>query len=450
MSLPPPDRLRAILDDLAQRGFDEAEVYAKTGRSRRLELLGEARTSSYHQEAGWAVRASTGRGSFLSVGAGELPERGGWPHPDGHPLRLPTPETLATPPEPWKPPPDLDAPLVGEREGLALLDAVAAELSREMAGSRLTHALLEDGSSEALVRNHTGLHGAVRQRLALLRLEARGPRPPATDGRPAPRALLVAAGREPRALHPPALARRLADLLLARLGTPVADRDRGELLLAPSVGAAILAGVLPLLVGPRATDLGARYRDARSRLTGEAVTIADDGRLPGGLLEAGVDGEGVPTRRVVLVDEGIFRRPLLAWHQTRSGGPKPSGVSRRASFRDAPEPGPTHLYIEPAPKVGVAQLLGSVARGYYFLDVEGPGRFDLEEDRFTLPVAGYSVRQGRADAPVSAVSMTGSISGLLRGIQAVGRDLAFHPLNGLIGAPTVLVSGPEVVSSVSL
>jgi predicted Zn-dependent protease len=448
MTLPSTDRVRAVLDDLAQRGLDEAEVYGKTGRSRRLERARGTETSSFHQEQGWAVRASTGRGSFLSVGTGELPDKGGWPHPDGHPMRLPTREQLGggAPAPPFKPPADLDAPLVGEREGLGLLDSIARELEREMTGARLVHALLEDGSSESVVRNHSGLAGSTRQRLALLRLEARGPAPPAATGRAAPRALLVSAEREPRRLHPPALARRLADLLLARLGEPAERRDRGELLLAPAVGTAILQGILPLLVGARAAERGARYRDARSRLTSDGVTIVDDGRLAGGLLEAGVDGEGVPTRRVVLVDDGVFRRPLLAWHETRAGGPRPSGVGRRASFRDAPAPGPTHLYVEPAPKVGVAQLLGSVARGYYFLDVDGPGHFDLDEDRFTLPVVGYSVRQGRADAPVAEVSLTGTLSGLLRGIQGVGRDLAFLPRDGMLGCPTLLVTGPEVVS----
>jgi hypothetical protein len=106
--------------------------------------------------------------------------------------------------------------------------------------------------------------------------------------------------------------------------------------------------------------------------------------------------------------------------------------------------GPTHLYIRPQPQTSVAALLGAVARGYYLLDATGPGRFDCEGDRFSLPVCGFAVIGGRASAPVARAWLCGSLGGFLRGLEGVARDLVFLPLDGLLGSPTLLVTGLEI------
>ena len=57
---------------------------------------------------------------------------------------------------------------------------------------------------------------------------------------------------------------------------------------------------------------------------------------------------------------------------------------------------------------------------------------------------GFAVDGGRAVAPVGGAVLTGGISALLRGVAAVGRDLAFFPLDGMIGAPSLLLTGLEL------
>jgi predicted Zn-dependent protease len=145
----------------------------------------------------------------------------------------------------------------------------------------------------------------------------------------------------------------------------------------------------------------------------------------------------------VLIEAGEFRQPLLAWHQARAGEAA-AGCARRASWRDLPAPGPTHLYVRPRPGAAVAGLLAAVVRGYYLLDAPAAGLFDFDADRFALPVRGFAVSGGRAVAPVGGAVLTGGISALLRGVAAVGRDLAFFPLDGMIGAPSLLLTGLEL------
>ena len=429
--------LQEVLLSLVRRGWPDAEVLLKRGRSRRLELSGVTETSVFSQEQAWAVRAGHHRGSFFAAGTGEPIVEGPWPEPIGRALRLPEPAPMPQIP-PWNEPSDFDAPLIGEREGLRLLESLGKELAAELPKARLVTAALEDGSSESEIANSRGLRARFRSRIATLYVEAAGP------GRPAVSASLYLAAREARKLHPPALARRLADRLAVMAQGAPPERDSGEMLLAPPVVARLLCGLLPLLAGPKAATLAGGLRDHRGRIGSELLTLIDNGRLPGGAFEAPVDGEGVPTREVVLIEQGTFRQPLLAWWQAEAGPGVPSGCSRRAGWRDLPVPGPTHLYLKPDSKIPVVALLGSISSGYYLIDATGPGRFDLAENSFALPVCGFAVQSGRASAPVAGAWLCGRIGALLQGVAGVGRDLSFHPLNGMIGAPTVLATGLEL------
>lgn len=325
--------------------------------------------------------------------------------------------------------------MIGEREGLKLLESLGRELETELPRARVLRAVLEDGSSEAELANSRGLRGRTRNRIATLYIEAAGP------GSPAPTASLYTAAREPHRFHPTALARRLADRLAVSASGAPPERDTGDCLLAPVIVARLLAGLLPLLVGP---GPGSRLTGARGRFGSDRVTLIDNGRFPGGAFESPVDGEGVPTREVVLVEEGLFRQPLLAWWQESAAHGEPSGCTRRPGWRDLPAPGPTHLYLKPEPRTAVSALLGAVAQGYYLIDVTGPGRFDLAADRFALPVCGFAVQSGRASAPVAGAWLCGGIGSFLKGIVGVARDLTFHPLDGMIGSPTALVAGLEL------
>jgi predicted Zn-dependent protease len=54
------------------------------------------------------------------------------------------------------------------------------------------------------------------------------------------------------------------------------------------------------------------------------------------------------------------------------------------------------------------------------------------------------VQSGRASAPVAKAWLCGGIGTFLTGIVGVGRDLTFQPLDGMIGSPTLLVTGLEL------
>lgn len=448
--------LERVLEALADRGLPVAEVYAKRGRSRVVEEASVGISVSYHREEGWAVRAGDDRRSLFAAGTGP-PDPAGpggtWPEADGDALALPDPEALDLAAAPaWREPPDLDAPLLGEREAVGLLSTLREELAAELRGARLLTIRLADGASEWEIASRpesaAGVRASARSRGAFLRVEA-----VLAEGRGTTAAVELAA-RSARSFDPRAVGRRLADRLAVAARGSAPERDRGELVLAPPVAARLLAGLSLLFVGGRGRELARRLEDRDGRLGSAAVTVIDDGRLPGGVLAAPVDGEGLPTAAVSLVEEGVYRQPLLPWWEGAEarrgrGRSRPSACMRRPGWRDLPHPGPSHLYLAPDPETAPTSLLAGVARGYYLLDADGPPALDLAGGRLALPVVGFALSRtskgGRATAPLAGAVLEGGIGSFFRGVAAAGRDLAFFPLaGGMVGSPTLLVTGMEI------
>lgn len=433
------EEAEVVLLALRQAGLPEAEVYLKEGRSRRL-ALGPA--GAEHQvvvEEGWAVRAGDRRAAFFVTGTGKPSPDGPWPQPQGLPTPLPDPAPVRR----WAEPADFASPLQSEREAQTLLTAIADALLAELPGARLAEAVLEDGSSSATLASSRGVRAHSRQRVAAVRLVG-------TYGDAAMRATVEQSAREAKRLQPRALARALADRLAVRARGDLAERERGDVVVAPAAAARLIAGLLPLLVGPEARARAAPWIDPAGRLGSPLLSVVDDGRLSGGLLASAVDGEGMPTRAVPLIEAGLYRQPLLAWWQARGDSTTSgelrvaSGCSQRPSFRDLPRPGPTHLFVRPQEGVRAAALVAELERGCYLLDADGPGHFDLAGDRFALPVCGFRLAAGAASRPLAAGWLCGSLGTLLHGINAVARDLSFFPLAGMVGSPTLRLTGLEV------
>lgn len=427
------EKLEDVLDALQRTGFPEAEVYAKRGRSRILRWSAEVESIGFRQEEGWAARAGDRRRSFFYAATGAPHPEIAWPEADGEGLRLPT--GLVVPA--WAPPPDFDLPLLAETECQQFVAELRRELDREYPGGELLSLELDDGASEAGILSSREVRHLTRQRLATLRVEARCKKRPATS------TTLMLLARSAKGFRPAAVARRLADLLVIASQGSAPARDRGDFLLASQVFATLLESLLDLFVGPGAAANRAPLLERQATLGSKLLTLIDNGRLPGGPFDAPVDGEGLPTREIVLVEQGLLRQSLLDWREAK-GGDRPSGCARRNSWRDLPVPGPTHLFLQPQP-IAVGQLLDNLQRGYYLLATRGRVRLDRAAQRFAVQVEGFAIEKGRGAVPISGGWLTGSIKALFGGLQAVGRDLAFVPArHGLVGSPTVLVRGLEI------
>lgn len=405
------------------------EIFEKRGRRRGFELAAGGERFAQSVEAGWAVRGGDAQSSWFVAGSGELPEQLA-PPPAGSPgLHLPPRSARA----PALPPRDLDAPLATESEGRALMAGVARELVRELPDVSPPTLLLEEGSSESALISSEGVVASWRGRSAVLRVDV-------SRGGVRVEAEFVA--RAANELKPLALARRLADRLLALEGSSPPSAPK-RFVLAPPVAARLVEALAPRFVGLGARARLAELLDRDGRLGSPAVTLIDDGSLAAGAMAAPYDGEGVPTGAVRLVGGGRFERPLVAARESEAPA-EAAGCTRRDGWRDVPRTGPSQLFLAPEPRRTVVDLVAEASAGVYLISVEGGVALTADGESFSVPVSGFALAEGRGAGALGRCRLVGSFRDLLRGVRSVARDLAFVPGDGLFGAPTLLVEGLEL------
>ena len=171
------------------------------------------------------------------------------------------------------------------------------------------------------------------------------------------------------------------------------------------------------------------------------LTVVDDGRRMRGLGSRPFDGEGLPTRRNVPLEQGVLKYYLCDSYSARKIGAKPTGSARRG-VAGGPSVGAGNLYFEPGATSAEA-IVGSVDRGLYVSDLIGFG-VDLVSGDFSQGAAGHWIEKGQLSFPVHEVTIAGNLKQMLLDVDAVGSDLVFR---GSSASPTLRVKRMTVSGS---
>ncbi|MFA5028950.1 MAG: metallopeptidase TldD-related protein, partial [Candidatus Methylomirabilota bacterium] len=243
-------------------------------------------------------------------------------------------------------------------------------------------------------------------------------------------------GRRLGDLQPPEeVGREAARRALRRLGARRVATARVPVVFDPEMA----AGLLRSLGG--AVSGGAIYREASflagklgTRVASPLLSVVDDGRMPGGLGSRPFDGEGLPTRRTVVIRDGILQSYLLDTYSGRKLGMASTGNASRG-FASPPTAGPTNVCILPGPHAP-EEIIRSVARGLYVTELIGFG-VNLVTGDYSRGAAGLWIEQGELAYPVEEITIAGNLGEMLERIEMVGDDLAWR---GTIASPTLKIA----------
>jgi PmbA protein len=163
------------------------------------------------------------------------------------------------------------------------------------------------------------------------------------------------------------------------------------------------------------------------------VTIVDDPTLAGQVGTRPFDGEGVRTRRNVIVARGVFERFLFDSYYARRTGRRTTGSASRMG--DSIGVGGGNRIWE-AGASDPSAIIASVSNGLYLTDLMGFGVNQTTGD-FSRGAAGVWIENGALTYPVVEINVSGNLKQMLRDVDAVGNDLQW-----LAGgaAPTIRMS----------
>ena len=160
----------------------------------------------------------------------------------------------------------------------------------------------------------------------------------------------------------------------------------------------------------------------KQQIASPLVTIIDDGAMRRGLGTRYFDGEGVQTRRTVVVDQGVLRQLLHTGATARRMGASPTGNGIR-SYDTLPAIGPTNFYLDAVSSTH--KLVEEVPNGLYVTGLAGFG-VDIVSGEYSQQVDGQLIEKGKLTRAVESVTVAGKLDEMLLGIDGVGRDLEFR------------------------
>jgi TldD protein len=154
------------------------------------------------------------------------------------------------------------------------------------------------------------------------------------------------------------------------------------------------------------------------------ITVVDDPTLPEKRGSYPFDDEGVPSRRTLLVEEGILKGYLYDRLAALKDGVESTGNGRRESYQCKPIPRMSNTLILPG-KMKPEEILRSVERGL-FVRKMGGGQVNTVNGDFVFEVSeGYLIDKGSVTEPVRGAILIGNGPQVLKEIDMVGDDLGF-------------------------
>jgi len=190
------------------------------------------------------------------------------------------------------------------------------------------------------------------------------------------------------------------------------------------------------------------------RVAAPGVTVVDDGTLADRRGSLNVDDEGNPTRRTVLIEDGILQGYLQDSLNARLMGVEPTGNGRRESFAHLPLPRMTNTIMLAGDK-SPEEIIKSVKKGLYAANFGG-GQVDITSGKFVFSAAeAYLIENGKITTPVKGATLIGNGPDVLTRVSMIGNDLALDPGVGTcgkegqsvpvgVGQPTLRIDGLTV------
>ena len=255
---------------------------------------------------------------------------------------------------------------------------------------------------------------------------------------------------------PVAIGHEAARRALRRLGARRVPTQQAPVVFSAEIARSIIGNIFDAANGDAIYRHATFFADMLGqRVAGDNVTVIDDGTLvfdhvspdqAGGIQTGGFgtspfDGEGLPTRRTVLVENGILKSYVMNTYTARKLGMASTGNASR-SLASNPGIGAGNFFLQPG-TVTPEQIIGDVKNGLYVTETMGFG-VNLVTGDYSQGAAGLWIENGELAYPVEEITIAGNLKDMYQNISAIGNDLVFRSASA---APTLRIDGMTIAGS---
>jgi len=255
-------------------------------------------------------------------------------------------------------------------------------------------------------------------------------------------------------------ARRMADLdspesvgqeaarrALRRLGARKVPTQRVPIVFAPEVARSLIGSLFEAASGDsiwrHASFLAGKLG---TQIAAPSLTIVDDNAMllpngTGGFGSSPFDGEGLPSRRTVVLQDGVLQTYLLNTYSARKLGLKSTHNASRG-LAGTPGIGCGNLYLE-AGQLTPEEIIAGVSAGLYVTSLMGFGTNIVTGD-YSRGATGLWIENGQLTHAVEEVTIAGNLGEMLVNVSAIGNDLVFR---GSVASPTLRIDGMTIAGA---
>jgi len=246
---------------------------------------------------------------------------------------------------------------------------------------------------------------------------------------------------------PEAVGKEAARRTVRRLGARRVATQQVPIVFAPEVARSLVGSVFEAVSGDAiwrhasylAGKLGEQIGAATINIIDDNVMLLPTG--VGGFGSTPFDGEGLPTRRTVVVEGGVLRNYMLNTYAARKLGMK---STHNASRGLAGTPGIScgNLYLEPGGQTP-EEIIAGVKAGLYVTSLMGFGTNIVTGD-YSRGAAGLWIENGQLTHAVEEITIAGHLGEMLKNVTAIGNDLVFR---GSVASPTLRIDGMTIAGA---
>jgi PmbA protein len=243
---------------------------------------------------------------------------------------------------------------------------------------------------------------------------------------------------------PEAVGKEAARRALRRLGARRVPTQRVPIVFSAEVARSLLGSIFEAASGDAiwrsASFLAGKLGET---IAAANITIVDDHTMflpsgAGGFGTAPFDGEGLPSQRNVVVENGVLKSYLLNTYSARKLGMKSTHNASRG-LAGAPGIGCGNLFLAPG-ALTEEQIIAQIPAGLYVTGLMGFGTNVVTGD-YSRGATGLWIENGQLTHAVEEVTVAGNLTEMFKNITAIGSDLVFR---GSIASPTLRIDGMTV------
>lgn len=230
-----------------------------------------------------------------------------------------------------------------------------------------------------------------------------------------------------------------AERTIRRLGARKVKTAHVPVVLDPLVAVSILDHIFEGVNGD-SVYRGASFLAGKlgQKIAADRVNVIDDGTIVGGFGTSPFDGEGIPTRRTVVIENGVLKSYLLNSYTAKKLGLQTTANASRG-LAGTPGIGPGNYFLQPGTKTP-QQIIGEIKEGLYVTEFLGHGA-NLVTGDYSRGASGLWISGGELAYPVEEITVAGNLKEMFNNISEIGNDLEFR---GAMACPTVRIEGLTV------